>query len=51
MKVDLKALELKKEKNFRARLKFIDFLVDEIKRKGKKWDKEHNAFINGLMRT
>jgi hypothetical protein len=49
MKINLKELDKRKETNFKERLKFIDFLVDEIKKKGKKWDKEHNEFINSLM--
>jgi len=45
--IDLKRLDLEKEKNFRQRLKFIDMYVEYIKKTpNKKWSKEQKKIIN-----
>jgi hypothetical protein len=46
-KIDLKRLNLEKEKNFKQRLEFIDKHVEYIKKNSnKKWSSEQKKIIN-----
>lgn len=49
IKVNLKELESEKEKNFKERLKFIDYWTRYIKNKNSKWDKQQNLLVNSQM--
>ena len=47
IKIDLKELEKFKEKNFEERLKFIDFLVDYIKKNPNDvWSAQQKKIVN-----
>ncbi|HIK03087.1 TPA: hypothetical protein H1012_04575 [archaeon] len=47
LKVDLKELEEFKKKNFEERLKFIDFLVDYIKKNPNKvWSRQQKNIVD-----
>lgn len=48
IKIDLKELEVEKEKNFKERLKFIDYWTNYIKKsKNDSWNEQQNLLING----
>ena len=48
IKIDLKELEVEKEKNFKERLKFIDYWANYIKKsKNDSWNEQQNLLING----
>ena len=51
MKIDLKALEEKKERNRKERLEFLEMYVKWLKKTPNEiWSKQHSGFIDSGMR-
>ena len=51
MKINLEQLEKDKEKNFKERLKFIDFWVDYIKtHSDEEWSEQQNILIDSQLK-
>ncbi len=49
IKVNLKELKSEKEKNFKERLKFIDYWTNYIKNKGSRWGKQQNLLVDSQI--